>query len=186
MECTRIVLPGKPLSNEQWRNNGAQRRKPKLIHTCIYIYVHVLHASFHWHRDSPPRSAWTGLKRGPTHDSCVQATKETRGRRTEDEEEWTWLDRAREKQLPRTPTPSASLIFHILPPYRRPIFKPMPPPPLPPLSLLRGGKKPLGKRTGRGTPQPTSSTLPDLSNAYRFLLRYLFPPLPAPASSSLA
>lgn len=107
----------------------------------IYIYVHVLHASFHWHRDSPPRSAWTGLKRGPTHDSCVQATKETRGRRTEDEEEWTWLDRAREKQLPRTPTPSASLIFHILPPHRRPIFKPMPPPPLPPPSLSSAGEK---------------------------------------------
>lgn len=43
---------------------------------------------------------------------------------------------------------------------------------LPPLSSPRG-KKPLGKRTGRGT--PLSSTLPDLSNAYRFLLRYLFP-----------
>lgn len=43
---------------------------------------------------------------------------------------------------------------------------------MPPLSSPRG-KKPLGKRTGRGT--PLSSTLPDLSNAYRFLLRYLFP-----------
>lgn len=81
MGYTRIVLPAKPSSRANKRNNGARKRETKLIHIYIYIRMPVS-------IDTEPLldrpSAWTGLKRGPTHDSvCKRPRKQPDKRETD-------------------------------------------------------------------------------------------------------
>lgn len=81
MGYTRIVLPAKPSSRANKRNNGARKREAKLIH--IYIYTHMpVSIDTEPLLDRP--SAWTGLKRGPTHDSvCKRPRKQPDKRETD-------------------------------------------------------------------------------------------------------
>lgn len=167
----RITILSRCRANK--RNNGAQKTEiDTYIHT--YIYIHIRSTCQFPLTPSPSsivRQCGPGLREDRHTTLCVsdQGNNRTRGRRTEDEEEWTARSCAREAATENTDTFRDSYFSH--PAHRRPIFKPMPPPH--PSPRVRGGKKTLGKTDRTGT--PLSSTLPDLWNAYRFLLRYLFP-----------
>lgn len=110
MGYTRIVLPAKPSSRANKRNNGARKREAKLIHIYIYTCQFPL----------TPNPSSIVRRRGPAlredrHTTlCVsdQGNNRTRGRRTEDEEEWTARSCAREAATENTDTFRESYFSH--------------------------------------------------------------------------
>lgn len=110
MGYTRIVLPAKPSSRANKRNNGARKREAKLIHIYIYTCQFPLTPS----PSSIVRRRGPALREDRHTTLCVsdQGNNRTRGRRTEDEEEWTARSCAREAATENTDTFRESYFSH--------------------------------------------------------------------------